>query len=671
MLKTIEARQQTISEAQQTILENITQVLNEATENQEALEKINQRLDEAIEFNERLIGLKAKLERLSRAIRYINDELRQDRLICATGVLEHAKSFRGFKPFESPELMLGAKNVIDQEEFLQVQMGRLLERVQAQTQATPTLPMPARSLEAEKNFDEAQAEFGRYVEQAAQQHSEAHRVLSSMEKLMRLTVVNQMIASVDRAVETLVALKFDRNDLNSLIRAARLGSAEAMYALGETYRFGVDVDVDEREAFVWYEGAANADYVPAIAELASCYNFGVGVEIDEQKAIELYEKAAALGSTEAMCRLASMYFDDDEPDYAKAFDWYKRAAELGDDEGMNMVGRCFFQGLGVEADHDAAFDWHKKAAALDNIDSMYAVGMMYFNGDGVNEDKFEGVDWLKKAVAKLDETGSNLPDGPLYQLARCYHFGLGTDKDEEKALELFKRVDEHGVENQFRARLELAKINFEARNYDAALTMFMDVANNGEVDVKPEAMNMVGRCCYSGLGTQYNKYAASQWFQKASTGGNTEARVSLAKMYRAGDGVPQNSAEALILFGKASEKGNLEAIFNVADMSRKGEGCVPNKELALHLFQEATKRGDVEAMYNVGEMYFNGEGVEKNFDEALKMFERASEFGHAKAMYMAGRGHSEMRNSVAATDWYEKAARAGNQAARDLLGWSR
>ena len=56
---------------------------------------------------------------------------------------------------------------------------------------------------------------------------------------------------------------------------------------------------------------------------------------------------------------------------------------------------------------------------------MYAVGLMYFE--------------------ELDEREMNLPDAPIYRLACCYREGEGTDKDEEKAIELFRRVAEHGV----------------------------------------------------------------------------------------------------------------------------------------------------------------------------------------------------------------------------------
>ena len=292
---------------------------------------------------------------------------------------------------------------------------------------------------------------------ATQLRADIDKHLESMENLMRLTAVNQMLAKTDRAVDTLKAFKYDKNDFNALIRAARLGSVEAMNDLGDTFRFGVNVAEDWREAFAWYKGAADENFVPALVELATCYNFGIGVELDEKKAIDLYTTAIEHGSTEAMCRLGDIYFYADEPDYANALQCYKAAAELDDDEGMNRVGDCCFMGWGVAVDKGAAFDWHLKAAERGNVESMYAVGMMYLNGIGVAKNKYDGCDWLKKAVAVLDERGMNLPDAPIYYLACCYRDGNGTDKDEAKAQELFKRVAEHGVEYQSRAQEAIAR----------------------------------------------------------------------------------------------------------------------------------------------------------------------------------------------------------------------
>lgn len=292
---------------------------------------------------------------------------------------------------------------------------------------------------------------------ATQRRADIDKHLATIEDLMRLTAVNQMLEKTDRAIETFKAFKYNKDDFNALLRAARLGSVEAMHDLGDTFRFGINVDEDVREAFAWYKGAADEDFIPALTELATCYNFGVGVKMDEQKAIDLYMRAAELGGSEAMCRLADIYFYADEPNYIQALKWYRAAAELVDDEGMNRVALCYFNGLGVEVDKGLAFDWHRKAAELGNVDSMYAVGMMYLTGDGVAKNKYDGFDWLKKAVDVLDEREMNLPDAPIYRLACCYREGEGTDKDEAKALELFKRVAEHGVEYQSLAQEAIAR----------------------------------------------------------------------------------------------------------------------------------------------------------------------------------------------------------------------
>ena len=80
---------------------------------------------------------------------------------------------------------------------------------------------------------------------ASQRRADIDKHLSSMENLMRLTVVNQMLDKTDRAVDTLKAFKYDKNDFNALLRAAReRGDGRGCY------RRGCGVRSDRRQSDV-------------------------------------------------------------------------------------------------------------------------------------------------------------------------------------------------------------------------------------------------------------------------------------------------------------------------------------------------------------------------------------------------------------------------------------
>ena len=119
---------------------------------------------------------------------------------------------------------------------------------------------------------------------------------------------------------------YDEHDPQKAMRlyeqAARVGSGEAMYELGQLYRHfwtpciradmrggsgGHPVAKDDAKAIEWYRKAAAANYSPAMETLGSCYESGDYVIKDIYEAIRWYKKAAALGCSRAMRELARIY----------------------------------------------------------------------------------------------------------------------------------------------------------------------------------------------------------------------------------------------------------------------------------------------------------------------------------------------------------------------------
>lgn len=61
-----------------------------------------------------------------------------------------------------------------------------------------------------------------------------------------------------------------------LRRAAEAGDGAAMFLLANALRAGQGVKKDEREALVWYERAADAEYAPALHALALALAYAYG-----------------------------------------------------------------------------------------------------------------------------------------------------------------------------------------------------------------------------------------------------------------------------------------------------------------------------------------------------------------------------------------------------------
>lgn len=194
--------------------------------------------------------------------------------------------------------------------------------------------------------------------------------------------------------------------------------------LGDIYYYGKGVTSDREEAVRWYKICLqqyDKNYA-ANAMLGECYRFGHGVQIDNMKAYQLYLKAVENdnGWNESQLSLAKM-----------------------------RLGEMFYSGLGVSQDYLKAFEWFSKATEVyeDNMCNYWwgiavantYLGVMYENGDGINEDLVKAAEYYQRGA----NWGLAWAQRNLGQL---YYYGDGIEEDEDKAEELLKLAAEQGDE---------------------------------------------------------------------------------------------------------------------------------------------------------------------------------------------------------------------------------
>ena len=252
--------------------------------------------------------------------------------------------------------------------------------------------------------------------------------------------------------------------------AADAGNADAQYKLGTYYEYGHGVMRNETTAYKWYIKAADNGNEESLRILAPEYYKGtVHCKKDTEKAkyywILLFVKNPCADNEKDL----DSYYPNWRKENNKAFYdlKYKRKTELERIADRNIAAAAYWLGeglfgnntlmtlrgiLGYETDKDKARRWFLIAAlcdfepALVKLKNYYDINAkeastgsaMFECANRYSDDSSEqGKDlkfyWLRKAV----EFGY---EGACNNLGVCYDDGIGTDRDYEKANELYLRA---------------------------------------------------------------------------------------------------------------------------------------------------------------------------------------------------------------------------------------
>jgi len=125
--------------------------------------------------------------------------------------------------------------------------------------------------------------------------------------------------------------------------------------------------------------------------------------------------------------------------YIKALNTFYALAKKGDAKAQYNVGMIYANGKGVKADISEAMQWYEKAAKQGNGSAQYNLAQLYYEkGQKGEPHTYEKAKyWYEKAISnKVKEAYNNL--------ASLYMYGLGVEKDEAKAFELFAQAAELG-----------------------------------------------------------------------------------------------------------------------------------------------------------------------------------------------------------------------------------
>ena len=152
-------------------------------------------------------------------------------------------------------------------------------------------------------------------------------------------------------------------------------------------------------------------------------------------------------------------------------------ANQGDSAAQFSIGKFYYDlryehGL-AEGNKIEAFRLLECAAKQEHPDAQNLLGKCYYHGIGVSHNTVLAAYWYTRSAAHNNAQAQ-------FNLGRCYYDGVGFNMDQQKAVELYRCSAEKGVEN---AQLYLGQCyltgNGVAQDLHAALTWLAQAANQG------------------------------------------------------------------------------------------------------------------------------------------------------------------------------------------------
>lgn len=129
---------------------------------------------------------------------------------------------------------------------------------------------------------------------------------------IREAVTGEDVRPADTAVYT-----WDPPDIAELRRAAEEEDPEAQVQLGQAYRSGNGVPMDDDTATAWYLRAAEQGSADAQFHLGFAYSGGSGVPLDYNESHDWFERAAEQGHDAAQWMLGSLFYSFGRGDVAR------------------------------------------------------------------------------------------------------------------------------------------------------------------------------------------------------------------------------------------------------------------------------------------------------------------------------------------------------------------
>lgn len=185
------------------------------------------------------------------------------------------------------------------------------------------------------------------------------------------------------------------------------------------------------QAREWFERAAVLGDEYAMGTLAVMLDAGLGGPRDRARAAQLRADArrrtdaglAARATGDPTFTIAAAW---QAGRYADAIRGAQSLANDGNARAQALLGRAYYEGIGLPRDYNWALTWFEKAVAHGNADAMFFLGLMHEHGRGVPRSLTRALDLFDRAAAlgqryaQMEAKGMRLQDESNRVTARIH-----------------------------------------------------------------------------------------------------------------------------------------------------------------------------------------------------------------------------------------------------------
>lgn len=221
-------------------------------------------------------------------------------------------------------------------------------------------------------------------------------------------------------------------------KAAEQGQVSAQVRLGRCLEKGIGTQQDSRGAFLWYKSAAERGDSEGQFLLSRCCAEGTGTKKDEAASVKWLIKAAKQRHSMALYLMGSAFesgYGNLPKDPSQAVYFYRLAAAENISPAMVRLGKCYYNGAGVEQNIKKARELFENAAKSNEAEAQLYLGHIYFKGGKKNLEK--AVKWYRKAAEQGNAEAQSC-------LAKCYKEGHGVEKNMNLALHWYRNSAAQG-----------------------------------------------------------------------------------------------------------------------------------------------------------------------------------------------------------------------------------